>query len=106
MFRTLVEDGATVFTVPSAFTRATGEAHWRTLMRARAIENLAYVIAPGQTGEHPDNRSTWGHSVIIDPWGLVLAVAPDRPCMVLADCDLAQQDRVRTALPSLKHRRL
>jgi nitrilase len=106
MFRTLVEDGATVFTVPSAFTRATGEAHWRTLMRARAIENLAYVIAPGQTGEHPDNRSTWGHSVIIDPWGRVLGELQDGNGIVAADIDPELPGRIRDEFPALANRRI
>ena len=68
-FRLLVDEGATVFTVPAAFTATTGAAHWHTLLRARAIENLAYVIAPGQVGMHPDGRATYGHSLIVDPWG-------------------------------------
>lgn len=105
LYRTLVDDGATVFTVPSAFTRATGEAHWRTLMRARAIENLAYVIAPGQTGEHPDNRATWGHSVIIDPWGRVLGELADGNGIVAADIDPDLPGTIRGEFPVLSNRR-
>jgi len=92
--------------VPSAFARETGKDHWEVLLRARAIENQCFVLAPAQWGQHSPDRASHGRSVIIDPWGLVLAVAPDRPCAVLADCDLHHQDRVRAALPSLKHRRL
>lgn len=106
LFRTLVDDGATVFTVPSAFTRATGEAHWRILMRARAIENLAYVIAPGQTGEHPDNRATWGHSVIVDPWGRVLGELEHGNGIVAADIDPELPGRIRGEFPALSNRRI
>ena len=106
LFRALVDDGATVFTVPAAFTRATGEAHWNTLLRARAIENLAYVLAPGQTGEHPDNRSTWGHSVIVDPWGRVLAELADGDGFIAADIDPELPGRIRSEFPALSNRRL
>ena len=106
LFRRLVDAGAAVFTVPAAFTQATGEAHWHTLLRARAIENLAYVIAPGQFGQHPDERSTYGHSLIVDPWGRVLAEAPDEECFIAADVDLAMQGRLRGEFPALANRRL
>lgn len=106
LFRRLVDAGAAVFTVPAAFTQATGEAHWHTLLRARAIENLAYVIAPGQFGQHPDERSTYGHSLIVDPWGRVLAEAPDEECFIAADVDLAMQERLRGEFPALANRRL
>ena len=106
MFRQLVDDGATFFTVPAAFTRVTGAAHWRTLLRARAIENLAYVVAPGQYGEHPDNRATYGHSVIIDPWGKVLAEQADGNCFVAADIDPNLPVRLREEFPALSNRRL
>ena len=106
LYRQLVNDGATVFTVPSAFTRATGQAHWRTLLRARAIENLAYVIAPGQTGEHPDNRATWGHSVIVDPWGRVLGELAEDNGIVAADIDPELPGRIRGEFPALSNRRL
>jgi predicted amidohydrolase len=92
--------------VPAAFTVTTGEAHWRTLLRARAIENLAYVIAPGQFGMHPDGRATYGHSVIIDPWGSVLAEAVDGNCHVAADIDVDLPTQLRSEFPALANRRL
>ena len=106
MFRQLVDDGATVFTVPAAFTVTTGKAHWHTLQRARAIENLAYVIAPGQYGLHPDNRSTYGHSLICDPWGRVLAEAAEGDCVVAADIDPELPALLRSEFPALSNRRL
>ncbi len=106
LFRTLVDEGATFFTVPAAFTRVTGEAHWLTLLRARAIENLAYVVAPGQYGEHPDNRATYGHSVIIDPWGKVLAEQAEGNCFVAADIDPGLPAKLRSEFPALTNRRL
>jgi deaminated glutathione amidase len=106
LFRALVDHGVTVFTVPAAFTRATGEAHWQTLLRARAIENLAYVIAPGQTGEHPDNRTTWGHSVIVDPWGSILGELADGDGYVAAEIDPELPGRLRSEFPALSNRRL
>jgi nitrilase len=106
MFRRLVDDGATVFTVPAAFTATTGEAHWHTLLRARAIENLAYVIAPGQYGRHPDNRSTFGHSLICDPWGRILAERATGNGVVAADIDPALPARLRSEFPALDNRRL
>lgn len=106
MFRRLVDDGAIAFTVPAAFTQVTGQAHWHTLLRARAIENLAYVIAPGQYGSHPDNRSTFGHSLIVDPWGRVLAEAADEDCHIVADIDPEVPQRLRTEFPALANRRL
>lgn len=106
LYRALVDAGATVFTVPAAFTATTGEAHWRTLLRARAIENLAYVIAPGQFGMHPDGRATYGHSVIIDPWGSVLAEAVDGNCHVAADIDVDLPTQLRSEFPALANRRL
>jgi len=106
MFRRLVDKGATVFTVPAAFTVTTGEAHWHTLLRARAIENLAYVIAPGQYGRHPDNRSTFGHSLICDPWGRILAERATGNCVVAADIDPELPARLRSEFPALDNRRL
>jgi nitrilase len=106
LFRQLVDAGATVFTVPAAFTVTTGEAHWHTLLRSRAIENLAYVIAPGQYGEHPDTRSTYGHSLIIDPWGRILAEADDGNCFVAADLDPELPAQLRSEFPALSNRRL
>jgi nitrilase len=106
MFRCLVDEGSTVFTVPAAFTVTTGKAHWHTLLRARAIENLAYVIAAGQYGNHPDNRSTFGHSLICDPWGRILAEQADGNCVVAADIDPALPARLRSEFPALSNRRL
>jgi len=106
LYRTLVDEGATFFTVPAAFTRVTGEAHWVTLLRARAIENLAYVVAPGQYGEHPDNRATYGHSVIIDPWGKVLAEQAEGNCFVAAEIDPDLPAKLRCEFPALTNRRL
>jgi len=106
LYRRLVEDGATIFTVPAAFTKVTGEAHWQTLLRARAIENLAYVIAPGQYGEHADDRQTYGHSVIIDPWGRVLAEQAEGDCVVAAELDPEMPARLRREFPALANRRL
>jgi nitrilase len=106
LFRQLVDDAATLFTVPAAFTATTGEAHWHTLLRARAIENLAYVIAPGQYGEHPDRRSTYGHSLIVDPWGRIVAEAADGNCIVVADIDPGLPAKLRSEFPALQNRRL
>ena len=106
LYRTLVDDGATLFTVPAAFTAVTGAAHWHTLLRARAIENLAYVIAPGQFGTHPDNRETYGHSLIVDPWGRILAEQPSGNCAVVADIDPGAPDKLRASFPALANRRL
>jgi len=106
MFRRLVDDGAIIFTVPAAFTVTTGEAHWHVLLRARAIENLAYVIAPGQYGDHPDGRSTFGHSLICDPWGHILAERAEGDGIVTADVDPEMPIRLRNEFPALTNRRL
>lgn len=106
LYRRLIEAGACLFTVPAAFTVPTGEAHWHTLLRARAIENLAYVVAAGQYGEHPDRRSTYGHSLIIDPWGRILAEQAAGDGFIAADIDLAQQQKLRNDFPALRNRRL
>jgi len=106
LFRQLVDAGSTLFTVTAAFTKTTGEAHWHTLLRARAIENLAYVIAPGQYGLHPDNRSTFGHSLICDPWGRILAEQAEGNCIVAADIDPELPARLRSEFPALSNRRL
>lgn len=106
LFRQLVDDGATLFTVPAAFTETTGEAHWHTLLRARAIENLAYVIAPGQYGRHPDDRSTYGHSLICDPWGRILAEQAQGNAVIAADIDPDLPARLRREFPALSNRRL
>jgi nitrilase len=106
LFRTLVDDGATIFTVPAAFTATTGKAHWHTLLRARAIENLSYVVAPGQWGMHPDDRETYGHSLIVDPWGRVLAERESGDAAVIADIDTAAIPATREQFPALANRRL
>ena len=98
--------GAVAFTVPSAFTAATGQAHWQTLMRARAIENLAYVIAPGQQGHHSNGRVTYGHTMIVDPWGRVLAQREAGDGIVVADLNPALPDELRRGFPVLQHRLL
>ncbi len=92
--------------VPSAFTETTGAAHWEPLLRARAIENLAYVVAPAQGGVHPNGRETHGHSMVIDPWGRILAQRAKAPGVVLADIDPASQREARSMLPALTHRTL
>jgi predicted amidohydrolase len=106
LYRGLAARGARFLCVPAAFARETGRDHWEVLLRARAIENQCFVLAPAQCGEHPGGRTTYGRSLIVDPWGLVLARAADRPGPVLADCFLEEQDRIRAALPALQHRRL
>jgi predicted amidohydrolase len=102
----LAERGARWLAVPSAFARETGRDHWEVLLRARAIENQAFVVAAAQVGDHGGGRASYGRTAIVDPWGLVLARAPDRPGPVVADCALEEQDRIRAALPALRHRRL
>jgi nitrilase len=92
--------------VPSAFTHTTGQAHWEVLLRARAIENQAYVIASAQGGLHENGRRTWGHSMVIDPWGEVMAMQAEGPGVVLADIDMARLQDVRKQLPALQHRKL
>jgi deaminated glutathione amidase len=104
LFRILAVRGARVLAVPSAFTAVTGAAHWDTLVRARAIENQAFVVAADQVGVHPGGNESYGGSQIVDPWGDVLARAPDEQCFVAADLDLARQDEVRATLPSLANR--
>ena len=95
-----------IILVPSAFTATTGKAHWETLLRARAIENLAYVVAPAQGGVHPSGRETHGHSMVIDPWGTVLACREKTPGVVIAAVDPSFQKRMRDSLPALAHRTL
>ncbi|MBI3348923.1 MAG: carbon-nitrogen hydrolase family protein [Burkholderiales bacterium] len=91
--------------VPAAFTYTTGEKHWELLLRARAVENQCYVIAPAQGGKHANGRRTWGHSMIVDPWGEVLAVLPEGEGVVCAEMDPARLAQVRQQLPALAHRR-
>lgn len=106
LYRGLVDNGAEVICIPAAFTAATGRSHWEVLCRARAIESQCYVVAAGQVGRHLGNRETFGHSLIIDPWGDVVADAGDGIGVVLADIDKERLAGIRTRLPSLKHRRL
>lgn len=106
LYRRLAEQGAAVMLVPSAFTRATGRAHWEPLLRARAIENLAYVLAPAQGGLHNNKRETWGHAMIVDPWGAVLGECEDEPGVVFADLDPERLANTRRKFPALEHRRL
>jgi predicted amidohydrolase len=105
LYRILAVRGARLITVPSAFTLATGRDHWEVLLRARAIENQVFVLAPNQVGEAPPHYRSQGRSAIVDPWGVVLATAPDEECFIAAELDLAAQDRVRESLPSLANRR-
>ena len=104
LYRILAVRGARVVTVPAAFTLHTGKDHWELLMRARAVENQFFVVAPGQFGEAPPHYHSYGRSVIVDPWGVVLATAPDEECFIAADLDFELQDRVREKLPSLANR--
>src|SRR5207253_228174 len=103
--RALAEAGATLLAIPSSFTRQTGEAHWHTLMRARAIENGSFVFAAAQGGTHEDGRETFGHSLVVDPWGKIIAEGSSEPGVVLADIDPAQVATVRGRIPSLQHGR-
>ncbi len=105
LYRSLAKAGARFLTVPSAFTRVTGEAHWHVLLRTRAIENGCYVIAPAQCGEHAEGRQTFGHSLIIDPWGEVLADGGTEVGIIMAEIDPAKVDDARRMIPSLGHDR-
>jgi deaminated glutathione amidase len=106
LYRALALAGAEVMTIPSAFTRPTGAAHWEVLMRARAIETGAFVLAPAQGGRHEDGRGTWGHSLVVAPWGEVLAqLDHDEPGVLLADLDLAAPTKARAAIPALANAR-
>jgi deaminated glutathione amidase len=105
LYRALAQAGAVMLAVPSSFQRETGPAHWHTLLRTRAIENAAWVIAPAMCGEHPNGRSTYGHSLVVDPWGRVVAELGDEPGVLLAEIDPDQAAQVRSMLPSLAHDR-
>lgn len=105
LHRILAVRGARLIAAPSAFTSATGRDHWEVLLRARAIENQVFLLAPNQVGEAAPHFSSHGHSAIVDPWGRLLAVAPDGEGFAAADLDLAEQERVRASLPSLANRR-
>ena len=106
LYRELGRRGARLFAVPAAFTRETGKDHWHVLLRARAIENQAYVMAPAQWGFHGGKRASYGHALVVDPWGVVLAECGERDGYALAQIDLEYQDKVRRTLPCLDHRRL
>jgi deaminated glutathione amidase len=105
LYRALAEAGATILTVPSAFTRQTGEAHWHVLLRARAIENGSFVLAAAQGGSHENGRETYGHSLIVDPWGRILAEGGTEPGVVMGTLDLAEVAAARGRIPSLQHGR-
>ncbi|MSP51998.1 MAG: carbon-nitrogen hydrolase family protein [Alphaproteobacteria bacterium] len=105
LYRMLAQDGAGILTVPSAFTKVTGEAHWHVLLRARAIETGAYVVAPAQTGTHPGGRKTFGHSLVVAPWGEVVADGGLEPGIVTAVIDPAKSAEARAMVPSLGHDR-
>jgi predicted amidohydrolase len=105
LFRILAVRGARLIAVPSAFTSATGRDHWEVLLRARAIENQAFVLAPNQVGTAPPHFDSWGHSSILDPWGTLLAAVAEGEGFAAADLDFAAQDEVRASLPSLANRR-
>lgn len=105
LYRALAEAGASVLTIPSAFTRQTGEAHWHVLMRARAIENGCYVLAAAQGGTHENGRETFGHSLVVDPWGHIVAEGGTEPGVIMAEIDPAAVAAARARVPSLQHGR-
>ncbi len=105
LYRTLAQGGANILAVPAAFTVPTGKAHWETLLRARAIENGAFVLAPAQCGTHEGGRGTYGHSLIIGPWGDILAQGGDAPGIIMADLDMDAVAKARQSVPSLQHDR-
>ncbi|WP_220464248.1 carbon-nitrogen hydrolase family protein [Colwellia sp. MB3u-70] len=105
LFRQLCQQGAKIITVPSAFTRVTGAAHWQTLLQARAIENQVYIVAAGQEGVHLNGRETWGHSMIISPWGEILAQLDTSKGIICADYQEQELDKVRKAMPVATHNR-
>ena len=105
LYRHMVDKGAEIICVPSAFTKATGEAHWEVLLRARAIENQCYILAANQCGQHSRKRETYGHSMVVSPWGDVLASAMEEPTIVSAELDLDNLKAIRKQLPCLNHRK-
>ena len=106
LYRALAEAGAEILSAPAAFTRQTGEAHWHVLQRARAIETGSFMISAAQGGRHEDGRETYGHSVIVDPWGRVLAEADgNEPGVILAEIDMALVADARARIPALRHAR-
>jgi deaminated glutathione amidase len=106
LFRRMIEEGVEIFAMPSAFTAITGRAHWDALVRARAIENMCFMIAPAQGGYHANGRETYGHSMIVDPWGVVLDTLPRGSGVVVADIDLGRLHDLRRTFPVLEHRKL
>ncbi|MGB1092973.1 MAG: carbon-nitrogen hydrolase family protein, partial [Oceanobacter sp.] len=106
LFRAMIESEVTVIAVPSAFTEITGRAHWETLVRARAIENLCFVVAAAQGGYHISGRETHGHSMIVDPWGNILAEQARGGAVVTADYDVERLHAIRKRFPALSHRRI
>ena len=104
LFRTLSAQGATILTVPSAFTLTTGQDHWEVLLRARAVENFAYVLAPGQSGRHVNGRQTFGHSLVVEPWGHLIAQCPDGAGFCLAELQPHRLEQCRARMPCLHHR--
>lgn len=105
LYRALAQQGAIFMAVPSSFQRQTGKAHWHTLLKARAIENAAYIFAPAMCGEHPGGRQTYGHALIVDPWGEVLADGGEEPGIIYAEIDPARVAKIRGMMPSLEHDR-
>jgi predicted amidohydrolase len=105
LYRALAESGASFLAIPSAFTKQTGEAHWHVLMRARAIENGSFVFAAAQGGLHEHGRETFGHSLVVDPWGRVIAEGGSEPGVILAEVDPADVSAARSRVPSLQHGR-
>ncbi len=105
LYRAMAKAGANIMAVPAAFTVPTGKAHWEVLLRARAIETGSFVLAPAQTGTHDGGRKTWGHSMIIGPWGEIIAAAGDVPGVISADLNMDEVTRARQSIPALKHDR-
>lgn len=105
LYRSMLARDVNIITVPSAFTWTTGNAHWESLLRARAVENLCYVIASNQGGKHINNRETWGHSLVMNPWGDVLSVVEEGEGVAIADIDIRQLEILREKFPTLKHRK-
>lgn len=105
LFRVLAQAGAQMITVPSSFQRQTGKAHWHALLRARAIENECFILAPAMCGDHSGNRQSYGHTLVIDPWGEILAEGGEAPEIVYADIDVARVAKIRGMIPSLEHDR-
>ena len=105
LYRALATAGANLIAIPAAFTKQTGRAHWHVLVRARAIETGSFVLAATQGGLHENGRETYGHSMIVSPWGDILAEAGEDPCVIFAEIDLARSDEARAAIPALKHGR-